>query len=70
VSLAVLDQREKRASIAIALTFLVLAAAVVSVAAMHLAEEEEPDDPLLLIRLSIPSVVIFGILGGAKLWLG
>jgi hypothetical protein len=65
-----LDAREKRASIAIAMTFLALAIAVVSVAAVHLSEESEPDSPVVLMALSAPSILIFGALGGIKLWLG
>ena len=65
-----LEQREKRASIAIGVTFIFLAVAVVAVAGQHLANSEEPDDPLTLMILSIPSVIVFGVLGIGKLWLG
>ena len=44
VSEEVLATREKRASVAIALTFILLAVTVTSVAAAHLAEEQSPKD--------------------------
>jgi len=70
VSVERLAQREKRASVAIALTFLVLAVAVVSVASTHLRHEEKTEDPGLLLAISIPSVVVFGLLAVLKFWIG
>ena len=65
-----LATREKRASIAIALTFILLAATVMSVASVHLSEQEAPKDVEILLILAVPSVLIFGTLGGLKLWVG
>jgi len=65
-----LAQREKRASIAIAITFVFLAVAVVSVAGVHFEAEHGPEEPFTLMMLSIPSMVVFGVLGVAKLWIG
>jgi divalent metal cation (Fe/Co/Zn/Cd) transporter len=66
----VLHLREKRASVGIGLVFIALAITVVATAAKHLAEATEPSEPLMLMGLSLPSVIVFGVLGVAKLWLG
>lgn len=62
--------REKRASVGIGLVFIALAVTVVATAATHLVEATKPSEPLMLMGLSLPSVVVFGALGAAKLWLG
>ena len=66
----VLLLREKRASIGIGLVFILLAVSVSATAAKHLANATEPSEPFVLMCLSLPSMVVFGALGAAKLWLG
>ena len=66
----VLELREKRASVGIAISFVLLALVVGGVASGHLTTHEAPSNLGLLLGLSIPSVVIFGGLGGLKMWVG
>ena len=66
----ILRSREKRASIAIATTFILLAICVVSVASVNLDKKKEPTDEALLLALAVPSILIFGVLGVLKLWMG
>ena len=66
----VLEQREKRASIGIAISFVVLAVVVGSVAISHLSAKAEPHGVGALLGLAIPSVLIFGVLGGIKMKIG
>ena len=65
-----LELREKRASVGIAMSFVVLALVVGGVASGHLTTHEPPSDLGLLLGLSIPSVIIFGALGCLKMWVG
>ena len=61
-----LQKREKRASIGIALLMVILAICVFSVAVEHLAEGHAPSALHQLISLSVPSLLIFLILGILK----
>ena len=65
-----LETREKRASVGIAFSFLILAFVVGGVAAAHLSSNEQPDQLKLLLALSVPCVFIFSILGGLKYRMG
>lgn len=65
-----LELREKRASIGIAMAFIILAIVVGSVASTHLAHEQEPTDLNLLVAISLPSIFVFLILGILKLIMG
>lgn len=67
---ATLELREKRASVGIAISFVVLAFTVGSVATGHLTSHETPSDLGLLLGVSVPSMVIFAALGALKLWVG
>lgn len=67
---AVLATREKRASVGIAIAFIVLAVVVGSVAISHLSHEEAPSDVGALIGLSTPSMIVFLVLGVIKLHIG
>ena len=67
---AILELREKRASVGIAIAFVVLALVVGSVAIEHLTEESELSSIGALLALASPSVVIFFILGVLKLHIG
>jgi hypothetical protein len=57
VSLEKLASREKRASIAIGITFIILALTVASVALVHLWDETSTGDAKQLILISIPRYV-------------
>jgi len=61
-----LDKREKRASILIAIVLFVLGVTVLSIAVQHLAEESHGSNNGLLIGLSLPSAVVFGLLALVK----
>lgn len=61
-----MELREKRASIGIAMMFIVLAVTVGVSASIHLDEAEPPKDASSLIALSAPSVVVFLALGMLK----
>ena len=65
-----LEQREKRASIGIAVMFIILAIVVGGVASAHLDAAEPPEEAGLLLGLSAPSVIIFLILGILKYRVG
>lgn len=65
-----LETREKRASVGIAFSFLLLAVIVGGIASAHLSAEEAPDSLKLLVALSVPCVVIFGALGVLKFHMG
>ena len=67
---ATLELREKRASMGIAMSFVVLALTVGGVASGHLTTHDAPSNLPLLLGLSIPSMIIFFILGALKLWVG
>jgi len=67
---AQLEQREKRASVGIAISFVILAFVVGGVAIGHLSTHERPSDVTVLIALSVPSAIAFGLLGGLKMWVG
>jgi divalent metal cation (Fe/Co/Zn/Cd) transporter len=63
---ATLELREKRASVGIAISFIVLAIVVGSVASAHLSHAERPSDVGVLVGLAAPSALAFGALGFAK----
>ena len=65
-----LETREKRASVGIAFSFILLAVIVGGIASAHLAREEAPDALALLIGLSLPCVLIFFVLGLVKMYVG
>ena len=65
-----LERREKRASVLIALTFLIMALVLTTVAVIHLAEHSDPLNADILLGFAIPSTVIFGVLGVLKLIVG
>lgn len=65
-----LELREKRASVGIGISFVVLACVVASTAAEHLTEQSDPEYVELLIALAAPSAALFGPLGLLKLWVG
>lgn len=67
---AELELREKRASVGIALAFVVLAITVGGTASAHLAEHNVPSNVAALLGISAPSVVVFSTLGAIKLHLG
>lgn len=67
---AVLASREKRASVGIALSFVVLAFVVGGVASGHLSAQEAPSHLGALVGLAAPSAVTLGVLGGFKMWVG
>jgi len=67
---AVLESREKRASIGIAMSFIILGIVVGGVAIKNLVKQHQPSRPDVLINLAIPSIVILSALGVAKLHLG
>lgn len=67
---ATLELREKRASVGIALAFVVLAITVGATAAEHVAEKTAPTSEAALLGVSAPSVVIFLALAAIKQWLG
>jgi divalent metal cation (Fe/Co/Zn/Cd) transporter len=62
--------REKRASVGIAMSFVVLACVVGGVASGHLGAHERPSDLGILVSLAAPSAVCFGVLGALKMWVG
>lgn len=62
----IMDDKEKRASIAIAIILFVLGVMVVGVAINHLASDEQVTDDTFLLIISIPSVIIFGTLAWCK----
>jgi len=66
----VLDQREKKASIAIAMAFIVLAMVVMINASVHVSHQNKSQEAVLLIALAAPCVVIFTVLGIIKIRLG
>jgi len=66
----VLELREKRASVGIAISFVVLAFVVGGVACGHLSQHEPPSDIGVLVGLAAPSAILFGALGVAKLRVG
>ena len=65
-----LEEREKRASVGIAASFVVLAFVVGGVACSHLGSHEVPTNLGALIGLAAPSAIVFGVLGGLKWWVG
>ncbi|KAL1499472.1 hypothetical protein AB1Y20_011675 [Prymnesium parvum] len=67
---SILQLREKRASVGIALAFVALALVVGGTAIAHLSKEEELSHHAELIALSLPSVFIFTLLGLLKLHIG
>eukprot|EP00322_Chrysochromulina_rotalis_P028669 CAMPEP_0115851422 /NCGR_PEP_ID=MMETSP0287-20121206/12475_1 /TAXON_ID=412157 /ORGANISM="Chrysochromulina rotalis, Strain UIO044" /LENGTH=321 /DNA_ID=CAMNT_0003305457 /DNA_START=32 /DNA_END=998 /DNA_ORIENTATION=- len=67
---ATLALREKRASVGIAIAFILLAIVVGGVAIGHMASEEAPSHVGALLGLAVPSAMAFGTLGGLKLWVG
>ena len=67
---ATLELREKRASVGIAMSFVILALTVGGVACGHLTTHDPPSNLPLLLGVSIPSMIIFFILGSLKLWVG
>jgi len=66
----VLDQREKKASIAIAMAFIVLAVVVIINATVHVSHQNKAEQAVLLIALAAPCMVIFAVLGIIKIRLG
>jgi len=67
---ATLELREKRASIGIALAFVLLALTVGITSLAHIAEHNVPSNVAALVGVSAPSVVVFTALGAVKLYLG
>lgn len=67
---AVLEQREKRASIGIAASFIVLGLVVGSVAIQHLRTHDELKEVGALYGLAVPSMLIFFVLGSMKWKIG
>ena len=65
-----LELREKRASIGIGVTFVLLAFVVGATASSHLAAHEPPANVHLLVALAAPSATIFVPLGLLKVWVG
>ena len=65
-----LERREKRASVLIALTFLIMALVLTTVAVIHLAEHSDPLNADILLGFAIPSTAIFSVLGVLKLVVG
>ena len=70
VKVETLEQREKRASVGIALSFVVLAFVVGGVASGHLGTHEAPSHVGALLGLAVPALLLFGGLGALKLWVG
>eukprot|EP00944_MAST-04C_sp_MAST-4C-sp1_P011346 g11346.t1 len=66
VSSEELEKREKRASIGIAILMVILAICVFAVAVEHLGEGHAPSALHQLVGLSVPSLLVFLILGGLK----
>lgn len=62
----VLESREKRASIGIGCSFVILAIVVGGVAARNLALAHEPDEVTTLIAFAAPSAVIFAVRAGRQ----
>ena len=65
-----LAMREKRASVGIAIVFVILAITVGTAGGQHLASHGELDHIHVLLGLAVPSVLIFGALGVVKVMLG
>lgn len=65
-----LELRELRASVGIALSFVALAIVCTAVAVSHLKLNEPVTHVESLLALSIPSFIVFAVLGGLKLWVG
>ena len=70
VSEAMLELREKRASVGIAILFVILGIVVASASVAHLAAQHPASEIGLLIAISAPSVAIFLTLGVVKLRIG
>jgi len=70
IPVAELELREKRASVGIAIAFVVLAVTVGGTASAHISEHSVPGNVAALLGVSAPSVVIFAVLGAVKLHLG
>ena len=70
IPVAELELREKRASVGIALAFVVLAFTVGGTASAHISEHSVPSNVAALLGVSAPSVVVFAVLGVIKLHLG
>lgn len=70
IPVAELELREKRASVGIALAFVVLAVTVGGTASAHISEHSVPSNVEALLGVSAPSVVVFAVLGAIKLHLG
>ena len=70
IPVAELELREKRASVGIAIAFVVLAVTVSGTASAHIAEHSVPGNVAALLGVSAPSVVVFAVLGVVKLHLG
>ena len=63
--------REKRASVGIAIVFVILAITVGTAGGQHLASHGQRLDHIhVLLGLAVPSVLIFGALGVVKVMLG
>lgn len=67
---SVLEQREKRASVGIAIAFVLLAFVVGGVAIGHLSSSEAPSHVGALLALAVPSASVFAALGGLKYHVG
>jgi len=65
-----LAQREKRASVGIALAFVLLAVVVGGVAIGHVSSAEAPSNIAALLALAVPSAIAFGVLGVLKFYVG
>ena len=70
IPVAELELREKRASVGIAIAFVVLAVTVGGTASAHISEHSVPGNVAALLGVSAPSVVVFTVLGAVKLHLG
>jgi len=67
---SVLEQREKRASVGIAVAFIILSCTVGGIAVNHLTQENGLHELGILVRLAAPSFAIFLVLGVLKMHVG